>query len=283
MAAMSVRFARHNGHGNESRMPKHLVLTLVVGVTLFGFSSAALADPDIDGLTFELKSSATKAAPPLPDPSDFPVQLVLDDDNAEAVFGLAGSEARQFLWFNQFTNPREFVLREIWVLFPGPGDVPPGGNIELLVYLDPDGDPANGAQLLGAYSEVIQEADGFNFSVYPLPAPLSIDAGGDVLIGVVNRYFTPGTPPPTLPAALDTTASLDRSYFALWSGDVPPSPDLASADTIDVLDGQTSGNFMIRGFGTSIAPVPTLSSWGVLIFIALVAVAGVSLARLRLG
>jgi hypothetical protein len=42
---------------------------------------------------------------------------------------------------------------------------------------------------------------------------------------------------------------------------------------------------MIRGFGTNLsqaAPVPTLSSWGILVFIALVAVAGVCFARLRL-
>jgi len=282
MAAMSVRIARHDGHGNESRIPRHVVLTLIVGVTLFAVSSAALAEPVNHGLTVELKSSATKAAPPLPDPSVYPVQLVLDDDNAEGVFGLTGATARQFLWFNQFSNPGPFVLEEIWVLFPGPGDVPPGGDIELLVYLDPDGDPANGAQLLASFAETIQAADGFNFSVYPLSAPVSITDSGDVLIGVVNRYFTPGTPPPTLPAALDTTASQDRSYFALWTGNAPPSPDLTTADVVDVLDGLTSGNFMIRGFGTDLprAAVPTLSQWGLLLFITLVAVAGVFLLRL---
>jgi hypothetical protein len=283
MAAMSVDFARHDGHGTEHRSPTHFVQILIVGVTLFAVSSAAFAAPGIDLLTVELKSFAAKAAPPLPDPSVYPVQLVLDDDNAEGVFGLTGATSRQFLWFNQFTNPGQFVLREIWVLFPGPGDVPLGGDIELVVYLDPDGDPANGAELLGTFPEVIQATDGSNFSVYTLPVPLRIADGGNVLIGVVNRYFTPGTPPPTLPAALDTTASQDRSYFALWSGDVPPSPDLASADTVDVLDGQNSGNFMIRGFGVILEPVPSLSRWGILVFIALVAVAGVALTRLKLG
>jgi hypothetical protein len=284
MAATSVGFARHDGHGTGNRLPKHLVQILIVGVTLFAVSSAALADPGIDVVTVELKSFATKAAPPLPDPSVYPVQLVLDDDNAEGVFGLTGGTSRQFLWFNRFANPGRFVLREIWVLFPGPGDVPIGGDVELLVYLDPDGDPANGAQLLGSFPGVVQAANGQDFSIYPLASPLMVNATGDVLIGVVNRYFTTGvTPPPTVPAALDTTTSQDRSYFALWSGDVPPSPDLASADTVDVLDGQNSGNFMIRGFGVILEPVPSLSTWGILVLIALVAVAGVSLARLKLG
>jgi len=52
---------------------------------------------------------------------------------------------------------------------------------------------------------------------------------------------------------------------------------------VDVLDGQISGNFMIRGFGSNFAPVPTLSAWGILVFVALVAIAGVCFARLRTG
>ena len=286
MTAMNGRGVRHDGPVGKNRRITCVVLTIVAGLTLFTVSPAAATALVERGLTFELKSSPAKASPPLPPPSVYPVQLVLDDDNAEGIFGLSGSDARQFLWFNQFSNPGPFTLEEIWVLFPGPGNVPPGGDIELVVYLDPDGNPANGAQLLASFAETIQATDNENFSVYTLSSPVSIADSGDVLIGVVNRYFTTGvTPPPTLPAALDTTASQDRSYFALWTGDAPPSPDLTTADVVDVLDGAVSGNFMIRGFGTAIprAAVPTLSSWGLLLLIALVATAGVILLRLNHG
>ena len=283
MAAMSDQNVRRDGRRPRGRITEPMFLALIMGVTLLAVSSAAPEQAVDHGLAFELKRSPAKANPPLPDTSVYPVQLVLDDDNAEGVFGLAGGQARQFLWFNRFMNPGPFTLEEIWVLFPGPGDVPVGGNIELVVYLDPDGNPANGAQLLASFAETIQAADNVNFSVYTLPSPVNIADSGDVLIGVVNRYFTTGvTPPPTLPAALDTTASQDRSYFALWAGDPPSPPDLSSATAIDVLDGAVSGNFMIRGFGTDIpqAAVPTLSSWGLVLFCGLVAVAGMYVLRM---
>ncbi len=230
------------------------------------------ADPSKHELVFEPRDFPQRADPPLPDPATFPVQLVLDDDGAEGVFGLAGGTARQFLWLNRFANPGPFTLEEIWVLFPSGMDVPLDGEVQLAVYLDPDGDPATGAQLLATYDDAtIQEADDDTFSVYPLSPPLTILDPGDVLIGVVNRYFS--GPPPTLPAALDTTASLDSSYFALWSGPAPDPPELDSAIVIDVLDGVIAGNFMIRGFGRRIgAPIiPTLSQWGLLLLAGLIA------------
>ncbi len=229
--------------------------------------------PSVPGMVFELRDFPQRADPPLPDPATFPIQLVLDDDGAEGVFGIAGGTARQFLWFNRFAHPGPFTLEEIWVLFPSGLDVPVDGDVQLAVYLDPDGDPATGAQLLATYDDAtIQVADGDTFSVYPLAPPLTILDPGDVLIGVVNRYFMPGDPPPTLPAALDTTASLDSSYFALWSGDADDPPELDTAVVIDVLDGMVSGNFMIRGFGRLIgAPIiPTVSQWGLMLLAGLI-------------
>ncbi len=230
--------------------------------------------PPVPGMVFELRDFPQRADPPLPDLATFPVQLVLDDDGAEGVFGLAGGTARQFLWFNRFASPGAFTLEEIWVLFPSGMDVPTGGDVQLAVYLDPDGDPTNGAQLLATYDDAtVQVADGNTFSVYPLDPPVQIIEPGDVLIGAVNRFFMPGDPPPTLPAALDTTASLDSSYFALWSDDADDPPELDTAIVIDVLDGTISGNFMIRGFGRLIeAPIiPTLSQWSLLLLAALIA------------
>lgn len=220
-------------------------------------------------VSFELRSFAGEATPPLPDPSVFPVQLVIDDDGAEGVFGLVGASARQFLWFNRFANPGSgFHLEEIWVLFPSGMDVPVGGAIQLAIWLDPDADPVNGATLLATHDDVIQVADGDTFSVYSLPSSVSINETGEILIGVLNRFFQPGDPPPTQPAAMDTTASQDRSYFALWAGDAPDPPDLTTATTIALLDGAVAGNFMIRGFGTGspVTEIPTLSQAALVVF-----------------
>ncbi len=228
-------------------MDKILValVCMLLGLVFVAPAAGEGADSDLD---FEPRDFAERASPPLPDPAVFPVQLVVDDDGAEGVFGFGGANARQFLWLNSFTSPGRFFLEEIWVLFPAGADVPVGGDVELAVYVDPDSDPTTGAQLVATYDEMIQVADGDTFSIYPLATPLLVDQSGDVLIGVVNRFFETGVdPPPTRPAALDTTADQGRSYFALWPGDVDDVPDLAGATTI----APEPGNFMIRAFGRS--------------------------------
>ncbi len=230
---------------------------------------------------FEPRDFSALADPPLPDPSVFPVQMVLDDDGAEGVFGFTGGTARQFLWFNRFANPGPFTLEEVWVLFPSGLDVPLDGDVQLAIYLDPDGDPTTGAELLATYNQTIQANDGDTFSLYNLDPPVQILESGDVLIGVVNRFFTGS--PPTLPAALDTTVSQDSSYFALWTDDPPDDPDLDSAILIDVLDGAISGNFMIRGFGRpfEIPFIPTLDGVGLALLAAVLGLAGLILTRRR--
>lgn len=263
---------------------------LGLAALLVGLSSAmappAHAGPSDSELYFEPRSPFTQALPPLPGPGVFPVQLVLDDSTAEGVFGLSAGTARQFLWLNSFANPGAFALEEIWVLFPAGADVPLGGAVQLVVFLDPDGNPTNGATVLAAYDVVVQVKDGVTFSVYSLGTPLVFPGGGDVLIGVVNRYFTTGVdPPPTLPAALDTTASQGRSYFALWAGDAPDPPDLATASTIAAVGGAATGNFMIRGFGTPVSTpaenVPALGGAGLVLLAATLGFAGVVLGRRR--
>lgn len=249
---------------------------------------SARAESSDFGLFFEPGPFPVGANPPLPDAGTFPFQLVLDDGVAEGVFGLAGAGARQFLWLNRFANPGPFVLEEIWVLVPSGANAAVGEALQLVVYLDPDGDPANGAQLLADYDEVIQTVDGATFSVFPLTPPLIVDGAGDVLIGAVNRYFQTGVdPPPTQPAALDTTASQNRSYFALWAGDAPDPPDLATATVVDVLDGAVAGNFLVRGFGSGLPPpvvdIPVLGGAGLALLAALLGLAGAVDVRRRIG
>jgi len=235
-------------HGDKrSHMPntsRHLVASLVLATLLL----LAVQVAEVFGAS-PGETSIVHDAPP--STSTFPVQLVLDDDSSEGVFGFAGGTARSFLWFNRFPDPGvAFDLEEIWVLFPVGMDVPMDGVIQLAVYLDPDADPGNGANLLATYTETIQVKDGTTFSKYSLPAPLRIDGPGELLIGVINRFFTLGDPPPTQPAAYDVNAGQGRSYFALWSGEVPDPPELTNTLVIDVMDGAVLSNFMIRGFGT---------------------------------
>ena len=235
---------------------------------------SAAADPGLGSI--ELTPAAPEALPPLPGTDVFPVQLVIDDDGAEGAFGFVGASARQFLWFNRFVDPGPFALEEIWVLFPSGTDVMVGDAVQLAVFVDPDGDPTNGATLLETYDVAVQATDGNTFSVYTLPMRLQKSEPGDVLIGVVNRYFATGVdPPPTLPATFDSTATQNQSYFALWAGDPPNPPELAGATTIDLLAGASEGNFMIRGFGQNDGlPIPTAGVVGLSLLAVLLASAG---------
>lgn len=252
----------------------------ILGLLVVG-SSPLMAEPQ---LLFEPLPDATgEASPPLPDLGEFPVQLVLDDDGAEGTFGVGAPEAFQFMWFNQFDRGGfpAITLEEVWVLFPNETNVTVGESIEIAVYLDDDGDPSNGAELLTSFDETIQVADGDTFSIYPLPTPLIISGPGDILIGVVNRFVVSGVTSETRPAAIDVTASQARSWVGVWSTD-PPDDLVLPADLIfEPIDGTIPGNWMIRGFGTE-APaivVPTLDRLGLLALALLLTAGGLAVMR----
>ncbi len=206
------------------------------------------------------------------------VELILDDGSREADVGFGTTEAFQFLWLNQFPRaPSQAIdLNEIQVLFPPGPDVTAGNDVQLVVYLDPDSDPTNGAELLFHFIDEIQVVDGTTFSVYPIDPPLRIDGPGDVLIGVVNRWVESGVSPPSRPAALDTTTSQGRSWVALWTGDPPPDPELPPDLFLDTIDFLEPGNWMIRGSATRtpIVDVPALGPAGLGLLAGLIALAG---------
>jgi hypothetical protein len=215
------------------------------------------------------------------------IQLVLDDGLAEGSVGVAqGAGARQFLWFNRFASPGpSFSLEEICVLFPSDPGLAVGQAIELVVYHDPDSNPANGATHLASVAATILVADGVTFSVYPLAPVIEVPAGGDVLIGVVNRFVASGVTPLNFPAALDTTATQMRSWIVTWSGDPPAPPALPSDGSqaiIDTFPG-LEGNWMIRGAGSPILPptieIPTASGAGLMLLVVLCGFAGVWVLR----
>lgn len=253
--------------------------------------AAASADPNPE-IGWRVTPNPALASPaqrlPAP-PANLPNQLILDDDGAESVFGFAGAlpgTARQFLWFNQFPGAGEFLLEEIWVLFPPGANMSVGTDVQLVVYHDPDGDPTNGATALASYDETIQVLDGVTFSVYPLPSPLFVPAGGDVLIGVISRFVVSDMTSSTDPAAIDTTASQGRSWVAVWTGDPPPPPGPPALPPdlfLDTVDAFVGGNWMIRGFGRSqpVTEIPTLGPAGLGLLLLLIGAAAVR--RLRRG
>ena len=127
----------------------------IIVVAVVACCASVAAEDHSFEFSFKAKSFVVKAQPPIPNTE---VQLLLDDDTADGDFGVNAPNAQQFMWFNQFTPPFTGVsLDEIWVLFPpsGTSNVSVGDEVEILVYLDPDGDPTNGATLLRSFSATV--------------------------------------------------------------------------------------------------------------------------------
>lgn len=234
----------------------------------------------------ELRPAGKTTPAPTPSRGAHPIQLVLDDGTQDATFGATdGAGAQQFLWFQRFASPGPFDLREVHVLFPGGVGIVPGAAVQLAVFHDPNGDPTDGADLLATLDATIQAADDGTFSVYPLAPAVGVPAGGDVLIGVVNRFVTSGVSPPSSPASLDTTAPQGRSWFAIWTGDPPDPPQLPADVLTTQIDPFLAGNWMIRGFGTESAAVeiPTLGGAGLALLAALLTLAATGCLRRARG
>lgn len=250
--------------------------------------AVGLAQPDFELQAVPWAIPPTPAAPPLPPLGQFPVQLVLDDDMAENSTGvLGGGAAKQFLWFNRFASPGQFRLEQVWVLFPPGPNMAVGASVQLAIYHDPDGNPANGANLLATFNETIQVLDGVTFSIYDLAPAVTVPSGGDVLIGVVDRFVVSGVTTATFPAAVDTTLSQQRSWIVAWIADPPASPTLPSDGSMFLLDDllpSIAGNWMIRGFGSRPPnlDIPVLDSSGLIALALLLAAGGLlGLRRLR--
>jgi hypothetical protein len=269
-----IKTMHEEPYAPPSRTPV-LALGLAVALTLLAGLAAGLAgDPPAEVQQVDLREFERGGLqPPLPPATTFPSQLVLDDNSAESAVGLFGKNSRQFLWFNRFAAAG-VELQEIWVFFPAGEGVSAGDDVQLVVYDDDDGDPTNGATLVLSLDVTVQVADGIQFSVYPI-APLQIE--GEALIGVVPRFIVSGVTPPVAPAALDTTASQGRSYFAFWLGDPPALPELPPDDEIVLADDLLAfgGNWTIRAFGTAItAPIvaiPAVSPTGLAVLALLIA------------
>ena len=192
---------------------------------------------------------------------DTPVSLVVDDGVHESAFGVNNETAgtgKQFIWLNRFTPEAAaypFTLEEIWVMFDsfgGGANVAVGDAIDLVVYEDSDGDPTNGATWLATIPVTVQAVDGTVWSVYSLSSPILLEGPGDVIIAAINRYVVSGEPPMCYPATVDTTVGQDRSWIGWWVSD-PPSPAVLPPDLhFELLTGTSPGNWLVRGYGSTV-------------------------------
>ncbi len=207
--------------------------------------------------------AASGGAQTTPNATETTVSLALDDGSFEGVYNLGTTASYQFIWLNRFTPDAAefpFNLEQIWVMFYDPqGVLQTGSAIDLAVYQDSDGDPANGANLLATYHTSVQAANGVTWSVYNLTPALEISGPGDVLIAAINRYVNDGVTPLSYPATMDTTTSQGRAWRGWWI-DIPPDPPILPPDLFFqafASDAAFTGSWMIRGYGsTGSAPPP---------------------------
>jgi len=100
-------------------------------------------------------------------------------------------------------------------------------------------------------------------------------AGGNLLVGVINRYVVGGVPAATNPAAIDTTSPAGRSWYATWTTDPPNPPALPSDDSTAPIDPFLAGNWIIRAGGLAeVVGIPAQTPVGFAILIGALAVAG---------
>ncbi len=176
-----------------------------------------------------------------------PISLILDDGSAEDALGLIAGG--QFLWLNRFTpDPADYpiALDQVDVMFIPDTGINVGELIDIYLYEDADGNPANGATHLGSLTnQAVQAVDGATWSSYTLAAPVTFDGPGDILIAVVNR--TAGVAAGTFVASIDQSSTQGRSWIGLGTLADPPVLPLATFVVVDSLG--FPGNWMVRGFG----------------------------------
>ncbi len=180
-----------------------------------------------------------------------PVEMIIDDGSLENNIGIGGTA--QFIFLNRFTplaGSFPITLNQIQVYFDTTGIVNIGDDMRLVVYENTSAnpDPAVGANLLATVDVTVTALDAWN--TYDLAAPVMLNGPGDVLIGVIALEI-PGTS--YWPAAMDQTASRERSWAGWWNTATAPTPPTLPPDAgWTLIDAYFPGNWMIRGFGTGI-------------------------------
>jgi hypothetical protein len=168
-------------------------------------------------------------------PPNTVASFILDDDNPENSVGLTNGGT--LMWLNRFTpagGEYPFVLAQVDAYI---NDLVPGTAIEIWVYQDDDGDPGNGATLIGGWSSQVVQTGSWNS--YLLGSPPAMSGSGDVLIGIVASHSSGQHP-----ASLDQSSSAGRS----WYGGAPGAGGaLNLSGTVD--SAGLPGNWLVRAYG----------------------------------
>jgi hypothetical protein len=181
-------------------------------------------------------------------PSMEMVNLTLDDGTAEDGIGLI--DGGQLLWLNRFTpapGDFPFTLTEIQLLTITASNCTPTDIVDFYVWTDADGNPANGATLVGSLlNQPIGALNQFN----SFATNIDVVGPGDVLIGVVSRTCAIED---NYPAAIDMNTSQGRSWIGFY-GEFPPippaNPPVLPATTFGTIDSfGFPGNWLLRGIG----------------------------------
>jgi len=182
------------------------------------------------------------------------VEMVVDDGTAENSIGL--SAGGQFIWLNRFTPDPDafpFTVDEVQVIFNT--TVGATDQFQVVIYSDTDGDgdPGTGAVYLGGETFTVQYNDMLTFNVFTLTEPVQVEGPGDVLIGLVNRSGASGYS--DYPAAIDQSASQQRSWIGTYAAGNPPAEPPLPADSLwgRIDDFGFAGNWTLRAYGSSAA------------------------------
>jgi hypothetical protein len=231
-------------------MKKNLLLPVLSIFISMLFANPTPAENRIVALTTNSPAPKADIARAAPSSAGSAVSLVLDDGTKDTDVGIGGN--RELLFLNQFSLDATnfpFTLNEIHVYFSGgASNLSVGDKIQLVIYTDKDGDPANGATFVASYAETIQTLDDWN--VFTLPTSVDFMEPTDILLGVIAME-TPGSA--YYPAALDDSDSQKRSWVGWWTTSPPPDPPVLPPDDMWTLidDVGFPGNFLIRGYGVS--------------------------------
>jgi subtilisin family serine protease len=223
------------------------------------------------GVSLSVGDRASAASTQAPAGGD-EVNLQVDVGLGSHVLGVGSGTPVIFL--NRFTPEAAdlpFTLDRVDVEFLGELDNGDNGTVigekfDVYVYQDDDEDPSNGATLLGSVTDVeVSVVDALQ-SV-PVPGGIAVEGAGDVLIAVVARDATGGSP-----ATFDDGPGAGRSWlgtdFDVTIGDPPDLAAMALQKPEDLgIDGFEASNLVLRGHGvrggaavcTALADVPWLS------------------------
>ena len=131
---------------------------------------------------------------------------MIDDGTQENGIGLTAGGA--FIWLNRFTPTASypFSLETVSLIFDT--YTPVGSAMQLVIYEDTDGNPANGATFKYAQNVTVLNNNGTTWNEYTLTTPVQLDGpSGDVLL----RWSTAALPPAgQYPATIDQSSTLQR-------------------------------------------------------------------------